>query len=519
MRTLLRTRRNDEGASLVLALAVVILVGLVTAALLTYAGTGLRSTATTAAVNQQGADTGAALQAALNDVRNSAYFNKAGTSCLPGAKKSYPTSSGSLVVTCAPDPASGGPAGPVEQNANNRLPYALLALATGTEPGITKTKNGPIRIQGNVWSTSTISVENGSACGYSWPPDLTSNCKGIFVDGTVTAEKAVCPAPVWPKTGTFACPAAHVSSADDPGYAQPTPPSTVSTPPTTAACSAATVVPVEPGLYTNATLLNALTSSGNACNNNVFWFKPGVFFFDFKNPGSHVWTFSREDSFLVGGTKKGWTTGKPASVPGACVSPFDDESASGVTFVFGGDSQFEITEGSAELCASYSKTSPPFALFGGKTAGAAPGSFRAQLGCTIVAGGCSTFTAGSNDGPAVQIQGNVYLPRAAITVGLKRAGANILRAGVIVRSAAFTTFPNSSFVGNVIDQPSSATTAKPTDVFFTAWQCPAGFAGTPSAASCTLRGRAQARFTDKDGCFTPCPGKRGVTVRGWKLED
>lgn len=355
-----------------------------------------------------------------------------------------------------------------------------------------------------------------------WPPDLTSNCKGIFVDGTVTAEKGTCSTAVWPKSGTFACPAAHATSAQDPGYTQPAPPSAVSTPPTAAACSAATVVPVEPGLYTDATLLNALTSSGNACNNNVLWFKPGVFFFDFRNSGSHLWTFSRSGSFLVGGTKKGWTTGKPASVPGACVSPFDDETATGVSFVFGGDSQLAITDGSAELCATYSKTSPPFALFGGKTAGPAPGAFRPQLGCAITpltSTGCSTFTAGSNNAPAVQIQGNVYLPNAAITVGLKHSGVNVLRAGVVVRAAVFTTYPNSDFVGSVINQPASATTAKATDVFFSAWECPPGFGGTPTAGSCTLRGRAQARYTDKDGCFTPCAGKRGVTVMGWKLEE
>ena len=65
-----------------LALIFVMTVSLVVGALLAYSSTGLRSDRVTELASQSSTDVGGALQTAINDVRNSEYFNNP-TSPLP----------------------------------------------------------------------------------------------------------------------------------------------------------------------------------------------------------------------------------------------------------------------------------------------------------------------------------------------------------------------------------------------------------------------------------------------------
>ena len=71
-----------------------------------------------------------------------------------------------------------------------------------------------------------------------------------------------------------------------------------------------------------------------SCGGKTFWFKPGVYYFDFHNSemptsgspvipnGPDVWTFNDTSGVLVAGTKQGWTTSTSnANMPGSCVSP------------------------------------------------------------------------------------------------------------------------------------------------------------------------------------------------------
>jgi hypothetical protein len=58
----------------------------------------------------------------------------------------------------------------------------------------------------------------------------------------------------------------------------------------------------------------------------------------------------------------------PATVPGACQNPIKDDSAVGVQFIFGGDSQLQLTgTADAEICASYHAHRPPIAIYGMQT--------------------------------------------------------------------------------------------------------------------------------------------------------
>jgi hypothetical protein len=56
----------------------------------------------------------------------------------------------------------------------------------------------------------------------------------------------------------------------------------------------------------------------------------------------------------------------PATVPGACQNPIKDVAAVGVQFLFGGDSQLQLSgnNADAEICASYHSDRPPIAFFG-----------------------------------------------------------------------------------------------------------------------------------------------------------
>src|SRR5439155_25992425 len=58
----------------------------------------------------------------------------------------------------------------------------------------------------------------------------------------------------------------------------------------------------------------------------------------------------------------------PATVPVACQSPISSTTASGVQFIFGGDSQLSVTgTADAEICGTYQSSRPPVAIFGLKS--------------------------------------------------------------------------------------------------------------------------------------------------------
>lgn len=387
----LRARRSsDVGASLVLAMAFVTGVSLVVVSLLTYAGTSLAADRRTQQVVQDRYDVGGALQTAINDVRNSDYFNNAaiGEQCLTGGGRAYPdfTFGGRpLTVACAPDPDTGAAGGLVPVNNSNKPSLALLTLGTsGAEPGLDKSGNSVLRIKGSVYANSTVNTSNGTDCPATpQPPAAGANCSEIYVQGaSLTAEGACSGRIVASGTPGVSCnTGTHTSAGNDPGltypaaYAQPT---SGMTPATLPSCSGGSPVTFSPGYYDDAVGLTNITTGSGACKGKTFWFKPGTYYFDFHNSdmpnngspvvpnGSNVWTFDDVDGYLVAGEKQGWTA-QATAVPGACVSPLTSTSSAGVKFVFGGDSQFYMRRGNVEICGSWSVDKPPIALQGAKT--------------------------------------------------------------------------------------------------------------------------------------------------------
>jgi hypothetical protein len=380
--------RRDDGAALILALIFITCIGLIVGALLSYTSTGLRSELTTKQSTQASADVGGALQTAINDLRNSTYFNDvtSPTPCLDlGNVKTYPSANGgaSVAVTCSPDPTTGAAGGLVRVNNSNRPPLAVLTLGTGSEVGLTDAKNYPLKIKGSVYSNSLVRADlAGTACPTDPPPSSGTNCRGVFLSGPnatpnnvdLYAEGTCAGIFVTPDSTRKHCSTSHTALGNDPAisfpaaYEQPT---TGITPRALPACSGNPIT-FEPGYYDDAAGLSTLMSGSSSCKNKTFWFKPGVYYFDFHDQilsgTPDVWTFDDSTSVLVAGEKNGWTTAtNAASMPGTCVSPLTSEGATGVQFVFGGDSQLALNKGSAELCGTWYVDRPSLVLYGAKS--------------------------------------------------------------------------------------------------------------------------------------------------------
>lgn len=394
---------DDSGAALILALIFITTTSLIVGALLSYSSAGLRSSRITQSAGQTTADVGGALQTAVNDVRNSQYFNNPAdltTSCLPGgAVQTYkaasdPTNAAAeLTVTCSPDAATGAAGGLVQVNNSNKPSLAVLTLANPStgETGLEKTGNRPLKIKGSVYSTSTITANGGTSCPTTWPwPSNSTNCNGVFVQGSdanpdvvsLTADSGCIGTVVTHLAANRHCLVSHSSPiGDDPAdtypsaYAQPTGGMTPQALPT----CASNPVTFSPGYYDDAVGLSSLMGGGGSCGGKTFWFPPGVYYFDFHNAdmpsngspvipnGPNIWTFNDSAGVLVGGTKQGWTTSTTkANMPGSCISPLTSQTSTGVQFVFGGDSQFSLNKGSMEICGTWYVDHPSLVLYGAK---------------------------------------------------------------------------------------------------------------------------------------------------------
>lgn len=150
----------------------------------------------------------------------------------------------------------------------------------GVEPGVLfrpalLAEANPVTMAGDLFSNSTITAEGGSVT------DLA---------GDVTARGA-CWGAVTVVSGTKTCDIGYGSDGlgADPqfphrGQSEGFP--TLRAVP--AACTGATLQIFEPGFYNDATALSNLFQSAS-CNDKDFWFKPGLYYFDFRNTSTHAW--------------------------------------------------------------------------------------------------------------------------------------------------------------------------------------------------------------------------------------
>lgn len=383
-----RLRSDESGATLIIVLLLVTVVSLMVGAMLSLTDTSVR---TTIAVRGQATNAYAAqgaIDAAINTLRSSSYNNDvsspsypkcfgntagSGTLVLPNF---YPGSTGaaasSAAVSCSPDPSTGAGGPQVPINSGNKPGNAILTLGTNpNENGINvKALNNsiPFEVHGGVVSDSNIVVSNGSLQSNTTVAAHTG-CSGTIVSNP---SPAVCNAGTVSDPGYSYEPAYAVPADTVPAYRQVPAPAAASCP--------GNVVTFQAGYYDDASALNALMNGigSNPCKGSVWWFTPGTYYFDFHNgsnpllSGSDLWNVA--DGQLIAGTpvnSSGTVISRPtvpAAVPGACQNPIDSTSAVGVQFIFGGDSQLQVSGGAdAEICGSYHANRPPIALYGLKS--------------------------------------------------------------------------------------------------------------------------------------------------------
>jgi hypothetical protein len=381
-------RRNDSGAALILVLIVITVASLGVAALLSFSDTSIRTTVALRSEGTSAYDADGAANAAINTLRRNAFNNDTSNATYPkcfgnGATSDtlllpsfYGTSgSASAAVKCSPDPTSGAAGGLVQITGANKPGNAILTLGTNAgEHGIDiKALNNttPFAVHGSVVSDSNIVVTNGSLVSNTAVTAHTG-CSGTIV----SVPAAACSSPI----------VADPDYKFEPYYGTPANavPPFRTVPAATSANCPGKVMTFLPGYYDDAAALSSLMSgSSSPCKDSVWWFTPGIYYFDFHNGGNQNPFLSGTDQWLIkngqllAGTPvnaAGAPLGAPSNpitVPGACQNPIKSQTATGVQFIFGGDSQFQISgSADAEICGTYRSPAdgrPPIAVYGLKS--------------------------------------------------------------------------------------------------------------------------------------------------------
>ena len=311
-------RRDDRGASLVLALIFITVIAVAIAAVLSLADANLRATVALRKQATESAGAEAAAQIAIDKLRHSSYVS--GSACFDGAStltldNAYRSPDGSAlpaVVSCAPDATTSF------VSSLTRPGYALLTLpaANGTEAGIDIHVNGSgrVAIGGNAATQSFINNKG--------PLDVHGNFFAHTNGDCSTSAVTV--------TGVKTCTAASIPNI--PVYSAPALPDNVPvyTNATPKPCDKR--IEFQPGLYPDLALLTGALNCNKAV---VYDFRPGVYYFSYTG----LWDI--DQGTLIGGDDTPTGTSAPA-IPHACPDISATASAtkplpdSGVTFVFGG---------------------------------------------------------------------------------------------------------------------------------------------------------------------------------------
>jgi hypothetical protein len=540
-------RTDDTGTSLVIVLILITVIAVVMSAVLAQADTSVRATVALRGQASGAYSSDGAAQAAINQLRADNFNNVAGgctattTETLPNF---YPATNGdpsaSAAVRCTPDPANTGSSG---GGANSSPGSAILTLSTGAggERGIylNSSASASVKVRGGIFSDSTIFLEGNKSdlentnttnsyvyamgacttsgtskiistpakvCNYSSNPISASDCRGKD-PGTIAGHGLSFNAPAAPTAvGTMA----------------------------PAACGAAKAVyEFQPGLYTSAAALNALTDSPGGCAGSVWHFNPGKYFFNFKDGGgaaSHKWSVS--SGYLVGGTATAspFTVVKVAAQTGPrCVAPVTTSVVpnTGVEFVFGSDSRMDVKKGGAsanpdvQICASNSGSGPPIAVYGLKsTIGAGGFQVDGESGCITQAGyinqsdgldtvHCAVLQTYNDPNPALTIYGTTYVPNAVIDLYLNNNTVQVFRWGLVTRSLLIGSTGSSSLASAVIDVPDDAPAAfaLPNIMFLDVFVC-------PGQSTCDTSGTVRLRAKVQLSATTPTT----VTVLSWSQQ-
>ncbi|MGV9340195.1 hypothetical protein [Streptomyces sp. NPDC003688] len=339
-----RRPRDEQGATLILALAFVVVFSLVTVAVLSFAGTGLRAANVYVDQGKKSYSADGATQLAI---KNFSQGNPCADYTAP------PINGRQMTVHCDPLNAS-----PVTARATQPQD-ALRSLGKAADDGIDVTTRG-LRVQGSVFSHSDITTGAGASMVVSGDVSAVGDCSSAVSQAQLPPTQA--PYVRGCANDTPPSPADEAVGGD-PDY---TPPATaVPIRRTVPACpdDGSWLVRLRPGYYDDARALTRLT--GGDCPGVVVWLQPGLYYFDFTFTGpAAVWTVDDPTVSVVGGTRAGWDPGAPTRPtvpdPGGC----DRTAPEGVEVMIGGGSRFQVDRGHAELCAPVTPDAQQVAVYG-----------------------------------------------------------------------------------------------------------------------------------------------------------
>lgn len=471
---------EDSGASLIFALILITTIALVSGATLAFADTSIRSTVSMREVASSEYASDAAGEIAVNQLRR-AQFNGVATGCDTSTTEVlsnvFPATgtapAASAAVTCTPATANGG--GGV---ANSSPGSALLTLATGSEKGILidDGNTGSVKVGGGIFSNSTINLAGSNASLQSTDANsfayAMSGCALSGSSQLIVASTSV-------KNCNYSTDSTAASNRNgrDPGTVSGhglsfDPPTSTGPVATVPACTGKKVYQLQPGVYTSADALNALTYTDPGCKGAVIHLNPGNYFFNFP-AASNMWIIYQ--AFVIGGTATRTLATYPLpTMPSSCVKP-DSATAttsSGVEIFFGGQSRLGVSgtgsrsadaNGNIELCASNKASGPPVVIYGLKTA---VGSVPAQSGCVTALGypdsaandnaHCPVIGADTQPYSMIALWGTTYVPAAGVELTLNSNTDQVFGWGLIARVVRLHATTAADLSLPVIDVPDDA---------------------------------------------------------------
>ncbi len=401
-RTALVRCSTDEGSALAISLVFLMVFGLVIGATLQFAVTGQR---TDLSIRAEAINTyagGGALDGAVNRLRSSTSVGTQsdGTSACFTLPANQLDNTVDVTVTCTPRTGSGVSSGGSTASTPGE---AIRTVGGVAADGLALSAAANIAVQGSVSANQAITVPSGSV--------LTS---------TGTIKAATCPSG---SVGTVTPTCVAQASAADPAWGSP-----ASYPPVvdlgTVAC-ASPLMTLSPGTYLSKAELQAVFN----CTNTVVWFKPGLYYFDFRDGGpAAVELVADTGDVVVGGAAQGWTPGTTvpgsvpfptAALPGATAC---DPAAAGVNFVFGDESRLNVKAGKVQLCALNTNATAQHLVMQGLSADANyVGTTGTATATASVAGAGNTPWTGPAKGAVVDADPATARPKkddtASLTVG------------------------------------------------------------------------------------------------------
>jgi len=376
-----RRLRAEEGASLIAVIIFVTIFGLVTSAILEFAGTGLRTTKTVRDERAKLVSADGAIDGAINAIRGSKKGLPSEGDC-PSFTLPANGDDPEVTVTCqAVGKATGG-------IFDDQPAWAILSLGKDPGQGINKSGNFHTVVSGGIFSSKDITTNGGPNC-----KDISDDsCNALTVYGDAlalgtctpnTGATPIVPTRLFTTTGgeltclAGASDAEREARGEDPGF-----PTALGSPASLDANTAAevvslfgsanidppgvcqasnTIVRFQPGLYTEQ-LRNLVPAA--CASAATWWLAPstttctpgsvGVYYFDFSD-GAANWSLADDAKDVIGGrittcSGAAVATGTPAwPTTTSGTPPCVDNDNSGVQLIFGGETRLTIKNNSNRL--------------------------------------------------------------------------------------------------------------------------------------------------------------------------